>query len=295
MTNGKPDALVPDDWPAGPMAVRMMVGAELRRLREARGITRVDAGEAIRASHSKISRLELGRTGLKQRDVADLLTLYGVNDETERGRWLALAKRTTAPGWWRDFTDIMVERFDHYLGLEEAAGVIRRYEVEFVPDLLQTMEYARAVFELGHDDVPPREMERRLLLLTRRQQVLRRSRPARLWAIVDEAALRRQIDCAATMRAQLEHLIQLAAVPHITIQVMPFTAGHAVVGGPITLLRFPARELPDVVFIEQLTSTLFLEKPADLVHYAQVMDRLGVQADPPKATVAILRKILAET
>jgi transcriptional regulator with XRE-family HTH domain len=283
-----------DEW-TGPMALRMMVGAQLRRLREERGITRYAAGEAIRASHSKISRLELGRTGFKQRDVADLLTLYGISDEAERAHWLDLAKQSNTPGWWREFTDVLPTGFEHYLGLEQAASLIRGYEVQFIPDLLQTARYARAAIRLSHPFAPAAEVERRIGMQTKRQQILCRPRPPRIWVVVDEAALRRQLGDRATMRHQLRHLIQVAEFPHVTIQVMPFSAGHAAVGGPITLLRFSDLELPDVVYLEQLTSALCLERPADVVQYRQAMDCLGIQAEPPAETGPILRDIYRET
>ena len=277
------------------MALRMVMGAQLRRLREARGITRYAAGEAIRASHSKISRLELGRTGFKQRDVADLLTLYGVNDEAERARWLELAKQTNTPGWWREYADLLPAGFEHYLGLEQAAGIIRGYEVQFIPDLLQTMRYAQAVMRLAAPFASSAEIQRRIRMQTMRQRILCRPQPPRLWVIIDEAALRRRLGGAATMRHQLRHLIQVAELPQVTIQVMPFSAGHAAVGGPITLLRFSEFELPDVVYLEQLTGALCLERPADVAQYQQVMDHLSVQAEPPSETLPILREIYHET
>jgi transcriptional regulator with XRE-family HTH domain len=284
-----------EDLPTGPMALRMMMGAQLRRLREARGISRYAAGEAIRASHSKISRLELGRTGFKQRDLADLLTLYGVDDETERAHWLDLAKQTNTPGWWREYSDIMPAGFEHYLGLEQAATIIRGYEVQFIPDLLQTTRYARAAIRLAHPFAPAAEVERRIRMQAKRQRVLCRPRPPRLWIVIDEAALRRRLGGGATMRHQLRHLIQVTEYPHVTIQVMRFSAGHAAVGGPITILRFSDLELPDVVYLEQLTSALCLERPADVVQYQLAMDCLGVQAEPPAETVPILHEIYHET
>jgi transcriptional regulator with XRE-family HTH domain len=281
---------------AGPTVLRMVVGTELRRLRESRGITREDARETIRASESKMSRLELGRTRFKPRDVADLLTLYGVADDAERATLLALAEQANVPGWWHTYGDLLPGWFEPYLGLEQAATVIRTYEVQFVPGLLQCEDYARAVIELGHADDPKTEIERRVSLRMRRQQILHRADPPSLWAVIDEAALRRPIGGTATMRSQLRHLIEIAQLPHVTIQVVPFSAGgHAAAGGPITILRFPQGRLPDVVYLEHITAASYPDKPADIDHYKDVMNRLVVEVEPPTATTGTLHRILDET
>jgi transcriptional regulator with XRE-family HTH domain len=273
----------------------MVVGAHLRRLREAAQVTRERAAEAIRASDSKISRLELGRTGFKQRDVTDLLALYGVNDEDECATLLAMARRANTQGWWHDYGDVIPGWLEPYLGLEAAASVIRSYEPQFVPGLLQTRDYAWALIRLGLDDLSEAEVERRVGLRMRRQQLLHRPAPPRLWAVIDEAALRRPTGGPATMRAQLRHLIETAELPHVTIQVLPFSVGSIPVGVPITLLRFPEGELPDVVYAEQLTGALYLDKPAETELHRHVMNRLGTAAASQKETAAILGRILEET
>jgi transcriptional regulator with XRE-family HTH domain len=283
----------PEDGPIGPTATRLVLGVMLRRLRESRGITRERAGQVIRASQSKISRLELGRTGFKLRDVVDLSTLYGVTDEAERGMLLDLARQANAPAWWHDYGDIVPAWFEPYLGLEQAARLIRTYEVQFVPGLLQTPEYARAVIGLGH--APAAEVERRLELRMRRQEILRRPHPPYVWVVIDEAALRRPIGGAAVMYAQLRHLIDLCELAHITIQLMPFrSAGHAAAGGPVTLLRLPEPQLPDVVYLEQLTTALYPDRRDDIEYYRDILNRLATQADPPAATPATLREIIRE-
>jgi transcriptional regulator with XRE-family HTH domain len=286
---------MPEDGPIGPTATRMVLGALLRRLRESRGITREQAGRVIRASQSKISRLELGRTGFKLRDVVDLSRLYGVTDEAERGMLLGLARQANAPAWWHDYGDVMPAWFEPYLGLEQAAGLIRTYEVQFVPGLLQTPEYARAVIRLGHGHAPAAEVERRLELRMRRQEILRHAHPPYVWVVIDEAALRRPMGGAAVMYAQLQHLIDLCELPHITIQLMPFrSAGHAAAGGSVTLLRLPEPQLPDVVYLEQLTSALYPDRRDDIEYYRDILNRLATQADPPAVTPAILREIISE-
>jgi transcriptional regulator with XRE-family HTH domain len=281
---------------AGPTVPRMLLGARLRRLREACGISREEAGEAIRGSHSKISRLELARTGFKQRDVADLLTLYGVTDEAERATLLELARQASRPGWWHAYGDVIPPWFLPYLGLEQAADVIRGYEVQFVPGLLQTHDYARAVIALTHAGDPAELLDHRVELRMRRQRILHRPQPPRLWTVIDETALRRPVGGLATMRDQLRHLIDMSRLPHVTIQVMPFEAGgHAAAGGPIALLRLPQHELPDVVYLEQLHSALYLDGSADIDYYQHVMGRLVTEAEPATATPEILGRILAET
>lgn len=282
------------DRPAGPTATRMVLGSHLRRLRESRGLSRERAGEAIRASQSKISRLELGRTGFKPRDIVDLCALYGVTDEAERATLLDLARQANLPGWWHEYADVTPSWFEPYLGLEQAASVIRTYEVQFVPGLLQTPDYARAVIGLGHG-ASTAEVERRLELRMRRQEILRRPHPPRLWTVIDEAALRRPIGGRAVMVAQLRHLIDMCEPAHVTIQLMPFqSAGHAAAGGPVTLLRMPEHHLPDVVYLEQLTSALYPDRREDLDHYRDILNRLATQAEPPDATPRLLRDILRD-
>ncbi|WP_425271973.1 helix-turn-helix domain-containing protein [Micromonospora violae] len=277
----------------GPTVLRMLLGAQLRRLRESSGVTREGAGWEIRSSESKISRMELGRVGFKERDVADLLTLYGVTEEHERDALLKLARDANSPGWWHRYGDVLPSWFQSYLGLEAAAALIRSYEVQFVPGLLQTREYARAVVLLGHGGADPGEIDRRVALRMQRQQLLQRESPPQLWAVVDEAALRRPIGGAEVMRGQLTALIEATKSPHIRLQVIPFAAGgHAAAGGAFTILRFGDQELPDIVYIEQLTSAIYLDKRDDLDYYAVAMERLCVEAEPPERTAEILGRLL---
>ncbi|MFC7547004.1 helix-turn-helix domain-containing protein [Plantactinospora sp. GCM10030261] len=273
----------------------MLLGAQLRRLREGRGVTRESAGWEIRASESKISRMELGRVGFKERDVADLLTLYGVTDKGERDSLLALAREANNPGWWHRYGDVLPGWFQAYLGLEAAAALIRTYEVQFVPGLLQTREYARAVILLGHDGADAAEIERRVTLRLQRQRVLGRSEAPRLWAVIDEAALRRPIGGVDVMRAQLTALIEATKLPNVRLQVMPFAAGgHSAAGGAFSILRFPDADLPDVVYVEQLTSALYLDKRDDIDHYAAAIERVCVEAEPPERTTEILEQVLRD-
>jgi transcriptional regulator with XRE-family HTH domain len=279
----------------GPTILRIVLGGQLRRLRESAGISREAAGDAIRASGAKISRLELGRVGFKERDVVDLLTLYGIDQPDERDVFLSLARQANTRGWWHQYGDLLPSWFGTYLGLEQSASLIRGYEPQFVPGLLQTSEYARAVILLGHHKGSQAEIGRRVALRMRRQQVLSRAEPLTLWVVIDEAALRRPIGGVPVHRAQLEHLIRVIEQPNITVQLLPYdVGGHAAAGGPFTIVRFDEPDLPDVVYLEQLTSALYLDKRPDVEQYLTVMDRLSVQAAPPDQTPKLLKTILAE-
>jgi hypothetical protein len=283
----------PDGAAGGPTALRMLLGAHLRRLREAQGVSREDAGWEIRSSESKISRMELGRVGFKERDVEDLLTLYGLDDEQERARLLTLAREANNPGWWHRFGDVLPNWFQSYLGLEAAAALIRNYEVQFIPGLLQTRDYARAVVLLAHEQATDDELERRVNVRTTRQQLLTRPNPPQLWAIVDEAALRRPMGGRAVMRGQLDALIDATKLPNVRLQVVPFNiGGHAAAGGAFSVLRFPDKDLPDVVYVEQLNSALYLDKRDDVEQYAAAMESLSISALTPVKSVAYLREIM---
>jgi len=278
----------------GPTALRIALGTQLRRLREARGISAEAAGYAIRASHAKISRMELGRVGFKERDVADLLTLYGITDDRERTSFLALARRANLPGWWHQYSDILPSWFETYLGLEQASSVIRSYHPQFVPDLLQTREVASSVLRLGYPEASTDDIQRRLALQMARQEILTQPGAPNLWVVIDEAALRRLAEGSA-MRAQLKHLRTMAQRPNVRIQVMPINFGAQVaVGGPFTVLRFSEPDLPDIVYLEQLTGALYLDKSQDVQHYLMVMDRLCVQAKSPAETAKFFAQTLKE-
>lgn len=281
---------------SGPTVLRIALGSQLRRLRESSGISREAAGDAIRGSHAKISRLELGRVGFRERDINDLLTLYGVRDTGERESFLALARQANEPGWWHQYGDLLPTWFETYLGLEQAASVIRTFEAQFVPGLLQSPDYARAVILLGHAGEPTAEIDRRVALRVRRQEILTRAEPPTLWAIIDEAALRRPIGGVAVQRGQIEHLLRVSELPNVTMQLLPYdVGGHAAAGGPFSLLRFPESDLPDIVYLEQLTSALYLDKRNDIDQYLAVLDRLSVQAETPAYTRTLLTDMLKET
>ncbi len=275
--------------------LRMLLGAQLRRLREHAGISRDDAGYHIRASGSKISRMELGRVSFKERDVTDLLEYYGVTDAAEREKLVQLTREANATPWYQKFQDVVPDWFHVFVGLEEAAQLIRVYEVQFVPGLLQTEEYARAIIMQGAPGVDPDEVERRVALRMGRQKLLTRENPPRYWVIMDEAALRRPMGGRDVHFKQIERLIDLVSEPNITLQVMPFRyGGHAADGGAFTIMRFPETDLPDVVYMEYLTGAHYIDKPEEVERYAAVMERLSVAGTSPDRTREILAGMLKE-
>jgi transcriptional regulator with XRE-family HTH domain len=281
---------------AGATVVRMMLGSQLRRLREAAQITADKAGYEIRSSRSKISRMEHGRVGFKRRDVDDLLSLYGVVDEQLRAGLLTLASQANEQGWWSQYGDILPDWFETYLGLEAAASLIRTFELQFVHGLFQTEGYARAVTLLGHRAAPEAEIDRRVSLRLARQELLTGPQPPRVWAVMDEAALRRPVGGRHVMRAQLSRLLEVATMQEVTVQVVPFRrGGHAAAGGSFTVLRFGEPDLPDVVYIEQLTSALYLERRPDVDHYMEIMNRLSAEALTPAGTTRLIKEIIRET
>ncbi|WP_433500290.1 helix-turn-helix domain-containing protein [Sphaerimonospora sp. CA-214678] len=280
---------------SGPTALRILLGAQLRRLREDKGVSRDEAGQYIRGSESKISRMELGRVSFKERDVADLLTLYGVEGEETRAAVMGLVEQANEPGWWHRFNDVLPGWFQTYVGLEEAASRIRTYEVQFVPGLLQTKEYARAVITAGAVGAVPEEIARRVDLRLERQRILDGGEGPLFWAVIDEAALRRPIGGVDVMRGQIQHLIDLMNQPNVTIQVIPFShGGHAAEGGAFSILRFADPELPDIVYVEQLASALYLDKREEIDRYTEVMERLCAVSTTPADTVNLLQRIIGD-
>jgi transcriptional regulator with XRE-family HTH domain len=280
----------------GPTVSRMLVGAQLRRLRIDKGITREQAGEAIRASEWKIHRLENGQVGFKERDIVDLLALYGITDPGEVVEFVILAREANAPGWWQHYADVLPQWYRAYLDLESAARLIRTYEGQLIPGLLQTEDYMRALLGGAQLEDSPEEVERRVALRLGRQALLDRKDAPRLWAVVDEAALRRPVGGSKVMRAQLERLVEAAEQPNVTLQVLPLGVGaHPALVGAFSVLRFADQELPDVVYVEHLTSALYLSKPEDVDQYLHVMESICVRSAPPARTTEILNKLLQES
>jgi transcriptional regulator with XRE-family HTH domain len=271
----------------------MVLGSELRRLRESRGLSREAAGHAIRASGSKIGRLELGRSPFKRRDVADLLTLYGVTDERDRESLLELSARASEPAWWHRFNDVLPPWFSPYLGMEEASAIIRAYEVQGIHDLLQTEAYARSRYRLIDQRTSESHLERRVEIHMMRQKLLTRMSPPKLWVVLGEGALRRSPGDRQLMRAQVRHLIGTSELPNVTLQVVPLGT-YAVPGHSFSSLRFHETELPEIVYIEHLAGALYIEKAVDVQFYLDTLNRLSVAALTPDRTRDALLALLKE-
>jgi DNA-binding XRE family transcriptional regulator len=279
----------------GPTVRRMLVGSQLRRLRTEAGVSREQAATAIRASEWKIHRLENGQVGFKDRDVVDLLRFYGVTDPGEVAALAVLAREANEPGWWQQYGDVLPQWFRAYVDLESAATLIRTYEGQLVPGLLQTEDYMRAVIAGARLDDPKQEAEQRVQLRLGRQALLERADAPRLWAVVDEAALRRPVGGAKVMGAQLERLIEATRLPTVTLQVLPLDAGaHPAMVGAFSILRFADRELPDLVYLEHLSNAVYLDKRDEVEQYLDLMETICVGSEPPARTAQFLDKILNE-
>jgi transcriptional regulator with XRE-family HTH domain len=280
------------DGAGAPTVLRILLGTQLRRLRESRGVTAQAAARAIRGSESKISRIELGRNAVREVDIADLLDLYGVTDAAEREQLLTLASQANQQGWWHRYQDVLPNWFQSYIGLEESAESIRSFDNQFVPGLLQTEDYAQAVFQLGaYSD----EETDRLVFLRKERQRRFSSGGLRLWAIIDETALRRPVGSTSLMRAQLEHLLDISVRPGLTLQVTPFLTGASYAApGSFSILSFAVDDLPDVVYVEQLTSAMYLDKRADVDRYAEAMDQIRATSYTPDQTKELIRSMIGD-
>ncbi|MDX3798999.1 helix-turn-helix transcriptional regulator [Streptomyces sp. AK04-3B] len=274
-----------------PTLLKMLVGVQLAGIREDTGLSQEQAARSLGFSPAKLSRIEAGkgRRPPVEADVRALLSLYET-EEHEASVLLRLLRQAGEPGWWQRYDKrLMPEWFDRLVGLQEAATAIRTFEIQYVPGLFQTPAYARAVVERGLPSATPREVERRVELRTRRTELLRRPDAPQVWAILDESVLLRVLGSREVMREQLAHLVELAALPHVTVQVVPLDVTHASAPAiPVTYLRFPGVDLPDVVYLEQIRSATFLEDRDETEEYRVALDRLADEALNPRESVALL-------
>ena len=260
-----------------PTVRRRRLGQELRRLRELKGMTAEEVAERLLVSQSKISRLENGRRSISQRDVRDLCGVYEVEDQRIVESLMQMAKDSRQQGWWHAFGDIP---YSVYIGLETDAASLRVYEPQVVPGLLQTRAYAEAVVSGALPEATTADIDKRVQVRLRRQDRIQSDEhPLRLWAVLDEAALRRVVGNRQIMRDQLDHLIELSRLPHLTVQVMPFDMGaHPGVNGQYAILEFPDASDSSVVYLEGVTSDLYLEKANDVHSYSVMYEHLRAQA-----------------
>jgi transcriptional regulator with XRE-family HTH domain len=275
----------------------MILGRQLEELRSRAGVSFEQAGEVIGVSHSTIRRMEQAKVArLRLSDVEKLLRTYGVTDPAEIESFLELAREANKHGWWHTYRDVMPDWFGAYLSLEQAAVHIRAYEAQFVPGLLQTEEYARALLGSGDPHASAEDVDRRVALRLERQRVITRERPPLLWAVMDETVLHWPVGGPRVMRAQIDHLLEIGGLPNVRLQLMPFANGphRASRAGAFQLFRFEAAELPDVVYLGGLIGSAYLDKQDDVAAYREAMDRLAAQAAQEKKTKALLGALRKE-
>jgi Domain of unknown function (DUF5753)/Helix-turn-helix domain len=287
---------VTDTHGGSPTVLRMILSRQLQALREKAGMSYQQAGEAIYSSEWTIRRMERSEGGLKPLTLKSLLMAYGITDKSEIDAFLALARQAGTPGWWHRYDDILPAWFRTAVGLEEAATLIRAYEPQVIPGLLQTEGYIRAITAASFPAATEDFSERAVALRLARQKLLHRPEPPRYWVVLDETALRRPIGGLQVMRDQMEHLIEAAQFPGITIQVIPFATGwHPALYGMFWIFRFPDEQLPDIVYSEALTGANYLSTPEETARYTEALDRMCAQAASPEHTITILRDIKKET
>jgi transcriptional regulator with XRE-family HTH domain len=260
-----------------PTVRRRRLGQELRRLRELKGMTAEEVAERLLVSQSKISRLENGRRSISQRDVRDLCGVYEVEDQRIVDSLMEMARDSRQQGWWHTFGDIP---YSVYIGLETDAESLRVYEPQLVTGLLQTRAYAEALVQGALPETSTAEIEKRVQVRMRRQErITAEGTPLRLWVVLDEAALRRVVGSKLVMREQLEHLIEMSQLPHVTVQVLPFEVGaHPGLNGQYAILEFTDAADSSVVYLEGVTSDLYLEKALDVQKYAVMYEHLRAQS-----------------
>ncbi len=277
-----------------PTVRRRRLALELRRLREAARLTCEEVAEHLECSASKISRVETGRVSVSPRDVRDMLELYGV-PPPQRDSLVQLARDSRQKGWWHAYSDTIHPQFATYVGLESAASEIRVYEVNLIPGLLQTEDYARTIIKGGTRNGSHEDVERRVALRMARQPALIRDDPPMLWTVLDEAALRRRVGGAELMRAQLEHVLELSGLKNVAMQVIPFGAGaHPAMGRPFVILVFPERIDTDVVYLEDLTSAFYLENVDEVDRYNVFFNHLRATALSFEDSAALVTSVLKD-
>ncbi|AGL17692.1 helix-turn-helix transcriptional regulator [Actinoplanes sp. N902-109] len=275
----------------GPTLRRRRLGTELKRCRERAGLTQENVSRHFEWHAAKVTRIETARVAVTPRDVRDLLTLYGVDDEQYREALLELARSSKQKTWWTDYRDIM--RPGNYVGLEAEASSLRAWEPIIVPGLLQTEEYIRALMRTGRAWDPPALMDRRVALRLKRQSRLTGANPLQLSAIIDESVVRRSVGGDDVMDDQLRHLIEMAKLPNVTLQILPFDAGeHQFLGGSAALLEFRETTHLDVVYLEGLAGDLYEEQHSEVARYRAEFERLSTRALDTRMTLKMIESLL---
>jgi transcriptional regulator with XRE-family HTH domain len=276
----------------GPTLRRRRLGAELKRCREAAGLTQENVSRYFEWHAAKVTRIETARVAVTPRDVKDLLALYGVNDQEYRDSLMALARQSKEKTWWSDFRDLM--RPGNFVGLEAEASSMRAWEPIVLPGLLQTEAYMRALMHSGRLSDPPEDIDRRVALRLTRQGRLTSANALEFAAIVDESVVRRVIGGSEVMNHQLRHLIDTAQLPNVTVQILPFDAGsHLLLGGSAALLEFREATHPDVVYLEGLVGDLYEEQPSEVGRYRDEFDRLSVMALDHRLSLKMIEGLIS--
>jgi hypothetical protein len=281
---------------SSPTVKRRRLAAELRHHRDVAGLTIEEVAERLEWSAAKISRIENARVSVLPRDVKFLLTAYGLTEQDET--WdvmLTLARESRSKGWWHQHGDAVPAWFEVYVGLEAEAASVSGYDSEFVPGLLQTEEYARAIHRTSLFTATDDEIERRVKVRMARQELLSSADGPEVWVVLNEAAVRRVVGGAATMREQLARLTEAMELPDVTLQVLPFASGaHPSMDGSFIILGFPEVSDPNVVYIEYQTGALYLEKPEEVRRYKLMFDHLRAAALPVDASRALIARVAGE-
>lgn len=279
-----------------PTVRRRRLGSELRKLREEAGRSLEDAAGVLECHRSRISRIELGYLGVRARDVRDLLNDYGVSNEDLRARLTELARHGSKRGWWDAYGQIIAPAYANYLELEADTDYIRAFESILIPGLLQTEDYSRAVIRANPALVRDDDVDTLMRVKIERQTILtRQDGPVRFWAIIGEAALRTPIGGTEVMRAQLDHLVEVVERPNVTLQVLPYDVGaHAGLSGPFVIFSFAVPNDAGVVFLENLSSSLYLETHDEVAGYTLVFDALRSSALNPADSLDYIAKVADE-
>ncbi|MCH6163631.1 helix-turn-helix domain-containing protein [Streptomyces marispadix] len=282
------------DGRTAPTVGQMVLGMRLRDLREAAGCSFSEAAAVLSVNTTTVRRMEKAEVGLKPPYVEKLLKTYGISEE-ETTAFLELVDEANRPGWWQGFRDVLPPWFSLYISLEGEASLIRAYEPHCVHGLLQTADYARALMRAGFPGASEKELDRRVALRMERQELLRRKDAPRLWVLLEEQVVRRLVGGPEVMRGQLDRLVECAAMPNVTVQLLPYSSGpHPAMFGPFQLFRFEIPELPDIVYAESLSGAVYHDERRDTTVFLEALDRMGAQAAPAQRTEALLGEIRKE-
>lgn len=279
--------------PVGPTTRRRQLGADLRRLRDAKGLTLEEAGARVGISKATLSRYETKEGTVKWPAVDALCREYGTSDQ-ERESLVELAKAARIQGWWRSLADPIPESMNLMLTLEDEVVSEGHYACMYVPGLLQTRGYAEAVHRASEVRGTDQEINHMVDIRMKRQELLARDEPPHLWAVIDEAVIRRMVGGRAVMREQLQHLLAASTQPNVTVQMLPFAAGaHAAAVGSFVILGGSTPEL-DVVYVDIIGGGLFMEKPQELERYKLAFEYLRAQALDLQSSAALLNQVCEE-